>query len=52
MYRRGGIGHNGLIHEVAAKRSGLIPEFHTDVDDMWMAAAATLMQHPRHPARA
>src|SRR4029079_1587060 len=50
MYRRGAIGHNGLIHEVAAKRGGLIPEFHTDVDEMWMATAATLMQHPRHPA--
>jgi hypothetical protein len=47
MYRRRHIGHNGLIHEVAAKRAALIPDFHTDVDDMWKAVAAMCLQHPR-----
>ena len=48
MYRRGRWGDNSLIHEVAANRLPLIPDFHTDVDEMWMAVTASGMQHPHH----
>jgi len=39
MYRRGGIGHNGLIHELHRDRREVIPEVGRDVDRLWRGGA-------------
>ena len=36
MYGRGLLRHNGLVHELASRRSEVIPELPRDVDGLWI----------------